>query len=100
MRFLLALLSLFALTLVPTVAAPAFASPTHASECGGHQSKPNPAMSDCVAKCCTANPAATPAELVRVAAPIVAPRPSYRAEQLAARQSPPLPFEPPPPRTA
>ena len=100
MRFFIALLSLFALTLVPTVAAPAFANSSHATECGvGHHSKPNSAMTDCVAKCCTANPAAAPAELVPTASPAAVPKIAYSAELLTVRLSPPLPHEPPPPRT-
>ncbi|MEO7786476.1 MAG: hypothetical protein ABIR77_01440 [Sphingomicrobium sp.] len=102
MRFLIALLSLLALTLVPTVAASAQASPTHASHCGegAHHAKPDPVMSDCVAKCCTANPAATPAEPLAMSAPTDLPRPAYLADHANPRSAPPLPYEPPPPRTA
>ena len=102
MRLLVALLSLFALTLAPLGAAPAVPLPNHATACADHhqgsQSKHDAAMTDCIAKCCTATSAATTAEPLPVSTSLAVPHPVYRVIHDAARRSPPHPYEPPPPR--
>ena len=102
MRLLIALLSLFALTLAPLGAAPAMAAPNHATACADHhqgnQSKHDAAMTDCIAKCCTATSAATPGEVLKITTSPAVPHPAYRVMHSAAPRSPPHPYEPPPPR--
>ncbi len=104
MKRLFALLALLALVLAPfAFASGSAATPGQASHCAqsmvANTNRQQSAPHEVNASCCqAAAPAALPAEPVLVAAPVVAPRPSYRSELLAARQSPQLPFEPPPPR--